>query len=146
MSYVVSGKVKLTQPQLAEDTTMLQIAGSDTVFSVLVHLMYHLANGQKIQQELRDEIETAKAGHEASSLNWSHIAKLPLLEAIKNEALRLHPPAPSGLPREVPNSGIHIDEIYIPGDTVVSVPTWTIQRGTSSPILQNTTTSAIPTS
>lgn len=39
---------------------------------------------------------------------------LPLLDAIINEALRLHPAAPASLPRETPSGGRTLNGVYIP--------------------------------
>jgi len=61
-------------------------------------------------------------------IQWKHIATLPLLDAIIQETLRMHPPVPSGLPRDTPREGMYIDGVFIPPDTHVSCPTWTIQR------------------
>lgn len=44
------------------------------------------------------------------------------------ETLRLKPPVPSGLSRLTPPEGIQVDGVFIPGKTVVSVPTYAIQR------------------
>lgn len=42
--------------------------------------------------------------------------------------MRLKPPACEGLVRETPPEGLTVDGVFIPGKTIVSVPTWTIQR------------------
>lgn len=52
-----------------------------------------------------------------------------MLEGCINEALRLFPPVPSGLQRMTPPEGVKIAGRYIPGDTLVSTPTYTIHRG-----------------
>lgn len=44
------------------------------------------------------------------------------------ETLRLRPSVPSGLPRVSPPSGLQIDEVFIPGNVNLSVPTYAIQR------------------
>ena len=63
------------------------------------------------------------------------VDRVPLLEGIINETLRLHPPVPSGQPRVTPPEGLHVPagkdeegDMFIPGDTVVLMPQWLIQR------------------
>lgn len=129
MSYVFEGKVKLTKEELVEDTMLLQIAGSDTTLSALVNLLYHLAVDKNIQRELRSEIDNAVPADQP--LQFSHIGNLPFLESVINETLRLHPPVPSGLPRETPQEGIWVDDFHIPGGIIVSNPTWSIHHGMS---------------
>jgi cytochrome P450 len=131
MTYVFEGKYKLTQEQLVEDSILLQIAGSDTTQSSLVFALYHLTANNEIQQELREEIRNAVPSGE--QLRFSHIAKLPLLEAVIHETMRLHPAVPSGMPRYTPKDGIWVDEIFIPGEMCVSTPTWTIHHGMLPP-------------
>lgn len=62
--------------------------------------------------------------------DWSYdkVKALPYLEGIINETLRMKPAVPSGTPRVTPKAGLQIDEVYIPGDTNVIVPTYSIQR------------------
>lgn len=53
---------------------------------------------------------------------------MPLVDHIVNETLRLKPPVCEGLLRETPAEGLVVDGVFIPGGTVVSVPTWAMQR------------------
>jgi cytochrome P450 len=48
-----------------------------------------------------------------------------------NETLRLHPPVPSGLPRLTPPEGITIGDTFIPGDTTLMLPYWSMGRCSS---------------
>ncbi|KAJ5902906.1 hypothetical protein N7495_003434 [Penicillium taxi] len=125
LQYVFDGKVPLSPAEELEDTMLLQLGGSDTANSTLIFAMYHIAASPEIQLALRKETESAVNG--SSELNWEILKGLPLLEAVINETLRMHPPVPGGLPRFTPPEGITFGEIYIPGNVSVSSPTWTIQ-------------------
>ncbi|CAG8020572.1 unnamed protein product [Penicillium salamii] len=57
-----------------------------------------------------------------------HLMSIELLDAVIFEALRLHPATPTGLPRVTSSSGLTIDGTYIPPDTVVTVPLFTLFR------------------
>lgn len=59
---------------------------------------------------------------------WSKLSTLPFLDGIVNETLRMHPPVPSGMPRETPKTGAQIGPYWIPGETIVAVPTYSVQR------------------
>ena len=91
-----------------------------------MYIMYYLARDPALQQTLREEL--AKAVPAKEQLQWKSIATLPLLDAIIQETLRMHPPVPSGLTRETPPEGMYISNVFIPPDTHVSCPTWTLQR------------------
>jgi cytochrome P450 len=122
----LDGKVNLSHQELVEDTLVLQIGGSDTTKASIIYSCYHLAVDQKLQQVVRDEILNAVPRGEP--LQFSHIAKLPLLEALINESLKLHPPVPSGLQRDTPPEGIWVVEIFIPEGIAISTPTYTVHR------------------
>ncbi|KAF5024608.1 hypothetical protein F66182_3371 [Fusarium sp. NRRL 66182] len=57
------------------------------------------------------------------------LANLAHLNAVIDEALRLHPAVPSGLQRVTPPEGLMIGDTKVPGNTTVQVPLHTIQRG-----------------
>lgn len=129
MGYVLNNtKIPLSREQLISDTLLLIVAGAETTFSALVQAVYHLAKNPQIQQDLQHEISIAIPS-EAGTLAYEHLANCQLLEGVVNETLRLHPPVSTMLPRETPPEGLWIDDVFVPGDTLVVVPTWTMQRG-----------------
>ena len=56
------------------------------------------------------------------------LEKLPLLNAVIEETLRLYGAAPAGLPRAVPPGGVTIDEQFIPAGTTVTTQAYTFHR------------------
>lgn len=77
--------------------------------------------------KLRAEIDDYKNRHEESDL--ISLGKLQYLQACIDESLRLYPVVPSGLPRMTPPEGMEIDGVYIPGDTILHNPSYTMYRG-----------------
>lgn len=63
-----------------------------------------------------------------SSYSYTTAKSLPYIDHIIHESLRLRPAVPMGFLRETPPSGLQIDGVYIPGNTIVNVPTYTIHR------------------
>jgi cytochrome P450 len=104
----------------------LQTAGSDTSYSASVHAFYYLAKNPAMQQRLREEVFEAVTSEAVP--NWTKLSTLPLLDGIINETLRLHPPVPSGMGRETPKGGAQIGPYWVSGETIVAIPTYTIQR------------------
>ncbi|KAL4861326.1 cytochrome P450 [Aspergillus spectabilis] len=60
--------------------------------------------------------------------SYDKLANLNLLNAVINEALRLHPAVPSGTQRMTPPEGITISNTHIPGDVMVCVPVHSVFR------------------
>ncbi|KAL1979470.1 hypothetical protein VTN96DRAFT_5729 [Rasamsonia emersonii] len=111
---------------MGEDSRLLIVAGSDTTAAALANTFYFLAKNPPVLRKLQGYLDKLCPN---GVRDWSYAKmKFPYLDHIINETLRLKPPVPSGLPRITPPEGIQIDEVYIPGDTIVAVPTHTIQR------------------
>ena len=112
---------------LAEDSRLLIITGSDTTSGALASAVYllakHPATYRKLQQSIRTVLPNGR-----KDWSYSKIKDQPYLNHVITETLRLRPSVPVGLQRLTPPEGLAIDERFIPGDTVVSVPCYTIQR------------------
>ena len=72
---------------------------------------------------IRDEL---KGGEDLASDVFTR--PLPILEAVINEALRMHPAAPASLLRIVPRGGAELSGFHLPANTVVSTQCYTTQR------------------
>ena len=89
-------------------------------------IFYHLAHSPQILEKLRRELATFYVPGSAS--DFKDLQEAVYLNGVINEALRLHPPTPSGLQRLTPEEGIMIGSTFIPGDVTVSTPFWTLGR------------------
>lgn len=136
----------LSFSDLVSDSLIVQVGGSDTTTSASVHLLYRLARHKDIQNTLHEEILSGLGSQQfkkderdipsdnmsLSSItpeNVSLLLKLPYLEAVINETLRLHPPSPSGLFRTTPPEGLQLPEgELIPGGVDVSSPIYSLHR------------------
>ena len=56
------------------------------------------------------------------------LQELPHLTGLINETLRLHPPVPSGGLRDTPPEGLTLGSTYIPGNTTVLIPQYSLGR------------------
>lgn len=91
-------------------------AGTDTTSSTLTYLFWELARNEGWQSRLRDELNERLASeiHDLPVPKYSDVVNLPILNAITDETLRLHPSAPASLPRSVPSDGRVIDGQFMP--------------------------------
>ena len=96
---------------------------SEPVVSTIVYLFYHLAASPVEILKLRDEIKSLAVPPDVANLPTLHH-----LNALIYETLRLHPPIPSGGLRNTPTSGIKVGETYIPGNTTVLTPHYSLGR------------------
>jgi hypothetical protein len=93
------------------------------VISTAVFLIYHIVSNPEQITKLRQELATIDDVTQHSQLqNLTH------LNAVIDETLRLHPSVPSGGLRDTPPEGITVGSTYIPGNTIVLVPHYSLGR------------------
>ena len=99
-------------------------SGSDNTASILPIAIYFLTAEPRYYQMLRDELDKAFPD---PNLPFAHdvLMKLPFLEAVINETLRLG--SPYFITRVVPEGGATIDDRYIPQDTIVGLAAYSQQ-------------------
>ncbi|KAL5340156.1 cytochrome P450 [Aspergillus crustosus] len=116
---------------LNEDGRLMIITGSDTSGVALANAFYYLAKHPAVYKKLQSELDSAfpnRSQSQAEEVRNETLRRLPYLEAVINETIRLKPAVPSGQPRQTPPGGLQVDEVWIPGDTIVVIPQHVIQR------------------
>ena len=81
-----------------------------------------------MQQKLQKELDDALGAEDLTASTFEQVKRLTYLEAVINEALRIHSTSAIGLPRMVPEGGLTIQGKHFPVNTVLSVPSYTIHR------------------
>ena len=98
------------------------IAGSDTVAIELRAAVYFLCKRAQCAAMLQAELDNAQLDLSRSPLQWEDVSKLPYLDAVICETLRLHPAVGLALERVVPRSGLTLpDGRAIPPGTIVGI-------------------------
>lgn len=99
--------------------------------SLLIHRLYYLAKNKSCYRTLQRHLDHAfPGGYKEWNITTlkNFASRVPYLDWILQETLRLKPPVPQGVLRLTPPEGVQIDEVFIPGDVIVAVPTYTIHR------------------
>ncbi|KAL8276358.1 hypothetical protein RQP46_011243 [Phenoliferia psychrophenolica] len=117
--------VKFTPSQLANESFVLIIAGSDTTTAAYTLAFFYTLQTPGLYQRLREEVEQ-KFGSEPVTIGGTR--HLPLLNGIISEAQRFMSPFPAGTGRECPKGGEMVDGVFVPGGTVVRFPSHVIHR------------------
>ncbi|KUI58928.1 Pisatin demethylase [Cytospora mali] len=104
-------------------------AGHDVLAITLRAIWYYLARDARVLMKLRAEIRSASSGHSISSIVPSSVvSRLPYLNAVIQEILRVHPNTGTIIERKAPQQGAEIDGYHIPGGTTVGVNAWVLHR------------------
>lgn len=125
----------LTQLIAGSDTTSKYVSCSrqvrtlsDAMLSSSCAITYYLAANPDVQRKLQKELDEALGNEDDPDTSFETVKNLPYLNAVINEALRLHSTSGIGLPRLVPQGGITIQGHFFKEGTVLSVPSYTIHR------------------
>ncbi|KAM0256936.1 hypothetical protein ACHAQJ_004637 [Trichoderma viride] len=141
MSHVIRGAEHHELPPGVMDMTfmVLTIAGSETTATALSGTLNYLVNNPDKLETLKREIYQEFPVE--NDINLEALRKLPYLNAVINEGLRLCPPVPWILPRRVPEGGDTVCGTWLPGGTPVSIQAYALNR---DPRLFHSATSFIP--
>lgn len=101
------------------------VNGTETSSNTVEFIMAELLNKPHIACKAQEELDTV-VGKDNTVEEW-HISKLPYLQAIVKESLRLHPPAPLLVPR-CPSEDSTIGGFRIPRGSRVYINIWAIHR------------------
>ncbi|MED6135229.1 hypothetical protein PIB30_044353 [Stylosanthes scabra] len=103
----------------------LLVAGTDTTAFGLERAMTELLHNPKVMSKAKQELEQIIG--KGNPIEESDVVKLPYLQAIIKETLRLHPPAPLLLPRKA-KIDVEISGYTIPKGARVLINAWAMGR------------------
>jgi cytochrome P450 len=121
----VTGK-EFTTEELQADSALIIAAGSDGVGLAISATIFYLLHNPTALSKLNDEIRSAFTS--VSEIRNPVLSSLPYLSACIDEALRMCPPKPSSVPRQVLSGGITIDGHHIPKGTTVGTPIYVLHH------------------
>ncbi|XP_076898113.1 cytochrome P450 78A7-like [Bidens hawaiensis] len=99
--------------------------GTDTIALLVEWVMAELVLNQGIQSKLRFELDTHVMDNK--NLDDAEITKLPYLQAVIKETLRVHPPGPLLSWARLSTSDVHLTNgMVIPSNTTAIVNMWAI--------------------
>ncbi|OHE93749.1 cytochrome P450 [Colletotrichum orchidophilum] len=112
----------LSLRQLESNASMVILAGSETTATLLSGVTYLLLRNSEKMEKLVREVRTTFKKEE--DIDLTSVNKLAYMLACLDEALRVYPPVPTGLPRTVPEGGATIRGEFVPEKTIVAVHQW----------------------
>ncbi|KAL5880123.1 hypothetical protein ACKVWM_007994 [Pyricularia oryzae] len=115
-------KNRLSLPELYADTQIMVIAGSETSAGLITAAAYFLLRNPKAMGRLVREIRGTFA--QETDMGNAAVSKLPYLNAVVNESLRMRPPLPSGIDRKVGAGGAVVDGKFLAPGTSLQVTHW----------------------
>ena len=103
----------MTSTEIVSNASLLIAAGTETVATLLPAVAYLLATNPTTMMHATEEVRNAF--DDETSIDFQSVSNLKYLCAVIDEALRLFPPVPEGLPRVTPPGGQSICDHWVPG-------------------------------
>ena len=91
--------------------------------SSATYATWHLSQNPDLEKALIGEVATLP-----QHFTEGHLVKLPLLNNVIKETLRIRPPVGQGLPRVVPPGGAHFEGHFVPEGTTVAIPAYAMHH------------------
>ncbi|OAA62127.1 Cytochrome P450 [Cordyceps fumosorosea ARSEF 2679] len=108
----------LTKNDMIQQGFVTIIAGSNSTAHTLRLTLLSILTAPWALRALRSEIDPTGSAV-SDPVSWREIQKLPYLQAVVKEGLRMWPPV-SGLGfKRVPAGGAHVDGFFVPGGTEI---------------------------
>jgi len=115
-----AGIEPLTDAQISVEVSNLIFAATDTTGNTITYALYELCCNPEWQKKLREEIRASTAIK--AGFSYQSLQSLPILNGVFTETLRLHPAAPSALPRITTGNGCRIGDLDVPGGVIILHP------------------------
>ncbi|KAL4898949.1 hypothetical protein BDW74DRAFT_120642 [Aspergillus multicolor] len=113
----------LSDTDIITDAGALLLAGSDPTAISLTFLVWCVLSRPGVQKQVEAEVATLEG-----EVTDEACERLPILNAVIDESLRLYGAAPGSMPRSPPPGGATVGGYFIPDDTVVVTQNWSLQR------------------
>nr|ABW86889.1 menthofuran synthase [Mentha arvensis] len=104
------------------------VGGTDTTFAALEWTMAELIRNPRTLKALQNEVR--EVSRNRGGITEDDVDKMPYLRAVSKEILRLRPPFPSLVPRELTQDA-NLLGYDVPRGTLVLVNNWTVSRDPS---------------
>ncbi|XP_012254020.2 probable cytochrome P450 6a14 [Athalia rosae] len=112
---------ELTDSLIAAQAFVFFLAGFETSSTTISYALYELAQNQRVQDKLRDEILDALNKHNGE-LPYETIKELGYLDKVMQETLRKHPPLGTLFRQSVKDFTIADGKIDLPKGTRIFIP------------------------
>ena len=112
----------MSRQEIIGTSDILLIAGSETVATCLSGATYHLLKSPSYLTRLQAEVRNAFQSPEDITLRTvGSPGRLPFMEAVLTESLRIYPPVPQSLPRVTGPEGEIIDGKFVPAHVDLAI-------------------------
>ncbi|KAK3937750.1 cytochrome P450 [Diplogelasinospora grovesii] len=122
----------LSRQECSTEALFVIIAGFENTSSVIRTTMLYLMTTPAVYKRFKEEVmQVVREGRASSPITFEEGKRIPYLQAVIYEGIRMRPPAPGLYPKSVPPQGDVIHGKFIPGGTAVGMNTAALVRSTA---------------
>ncbi|KAB8256643.1 cytochrome P450 [Aspergillus pseudonomiae] len=122
----------VSEGDIIRTCAMNVVAGSDTTSISLTGILWALMKNPTAMTKLRAEVdELYESGNVSDPVSFAEAGRMPYLQAVIKEGIRLHPATGLPLSRVVPKGGATIAGRYFPEGTVIGINPWVAHHNKS---------------
>ncbi|KAJ4422136.1 hypothetical protein N0V82_003219 [Gnomoniopsis sp. IMI 355080] len=117
---------RMSEEQLAHQAYILMTAGAETSATAMAAAVWFLTQPENAEclEQVQREVRTTFATYD--DMTGDAVSRLPYLDAVLEETMRIMPPVAMGPPRVSP--GGTVDGVYVPKGVYVSADLWSISH------------------
>lgn len=115
----------LTQREAQSETLLQIVAGSDTSATAMRATILYLACNPRVEAKLLEELKNSDI---SSPITDAESRKLPYLQAVIKEGMRIFPPVTGFMSKKVPAEGDTIHGLHIPGGAAIGWSSFGVMR------------------
>ena len=122
MKYILENNYQggLSREEVDAVTTLLVMAGTETSATTLTSTTYFALKNPPVMDRLVREIREAFKSQ--ADITIAAVSNLPYVHAAIQEALRMHPPGPVSVPRQVDRPGVVVCGVAVPQGVGICPP------------------------
>ncbi|KAI1445272.1 BcABA1, cytochrome P450 monooxygenase [Annulohypoxylon stygium] len=121
----------LDRQECETEALFMIIAGFENTASVIRTAFLYLMACPRVYQKFKSVVlQTVRDGEVSSPITYEEAKRIPYLQAVIYEGIRMRPPAPGLYPKSVPPEGDVIHGKFIPGGTAIGMNTSAVMRST----------------
>ena len=110
----------MTREEIIKTSALLIVAGSETSATLLSGAMFYMLKNPSTLTRLVTEIRSSFP--DVDGMTMQKLAKLPYLNAVLQEGLRMYPPVPGALTRRMIPGGNVMNGYFIPENVCCPFP------------------------
>ncbi|KAH6961793.1 cytochrome P450 [Ilyonectria sp. MPI-CAGE-AT-0026] len=113
----------LTELEMQEEAAEFMVTGTDTTSNTLTYLVWSVLKDAAIRDRIEGEVATLPP-----DFTDLHVSKLPYLNCVVQEALRMYGAASGSHSRDVPEGGWEVGGYYVPDTATVLTQAYSLHR------------------